>query len=90
MPRRKTKTARKKIFSRKRGAFDRFMCHQIDADGQSVLKQKPLDEREPKSRTEELAEQKQTIKDLKREHEIHLWLKEHDKVDIANESQFTS
>ena len=89
MPRRKTKTSRKKIFSRKRGAFDRFMCHQIDSEGRSVLKQTPLDEREPKSRKEVLAEQKQTIKDLKREHEIHRWLKEHDKVDIVNESQFT-
>jgi len=90
MPRRKTKSSRKKIFSRKRGAFDRFMCHQIDADGQSVLKQKPLDEREPKPKKEVLAEQKQTIRDLRREHEIHRWLKEHDKVDIVNESQFTS
>jgi len=89
MPRRKTKTSRKKIFSRKRGAFDRFMCHQIDSEGHSVLKQTPLDEREPKSRREVLAEKKQTIKDLKREHEIHRWLKEHDKVDIVNESQFT-
>jgi len=90
MPRRKTKTARKKIFSRKRGAFDRFMCHQIDSEGHSVLKQTPLDEREPKSRREVLAEQKQTIKNLKREHEIHQWLREQDKVDIVNESQFTS
>jgi hypothetical protein len=90
MPRRKTKTARKKIFSRKRGAFDRFMCHQIDSEGHSVLKQTPLDEREPKSRKEVLAEQKQTIKNLKREHEIHQWLREQDKVDIVNESQFTS
>jgi len=89
MPRRKTKTSRKKIFSRRRGAFDRFMCHQIDADGGKLLNQTPLDEREPKSRKEVLAEQKQTIKDLKREHEIHLWLKEHDKLNIANESQFT-
>jgi hypothetical protein len=90
MPRRKTKTARKKIFSRKRGAFDRFMCNQIDADGKSVLKQRPLGEREPKPRQEVLAEQKQTIKMLKREHEIHLWLKEHSKVNVVNESQFTS
>ena len=66
------------------------MCHQVDADGQSVLKQRPLDEREPKSRKEVIAEQKQTIKDLKREHEIHLWLKEHSKVNVVNESQFTS
>ena len=90
MPRRKSKTSRKKIFSRKRGAFDRFMCSQIDSDGQSVLKQTPHDEREPKSRKEVIAEQKQTIKDLKREHEIHLWLKQHDKVNVVNESQFTS
>ena len=89
MPRRKTKTARKKIFSRKRGAFDRFMCHQIDSEGHSVLKQTPLDEREPKSRKEVLAEQKQTIRDLRREHEIHVWLKQQDKLNIANESQFT-
>ena len=66
------------------------MCHQIDSEGHSVLKQTPLDEREPKSRREVLAEQKQTIKDLKREHEIHLWLKEHSKVNVVNESQFTS
>ena len=90
MPRRKTKTSRKKIFSRKRGAFDRFMCHQIDSEGRSVLKQTPLDEREPKSRKEVLAEQKQTIMMLKREHEIHLWLKEHSKVNVVNESQFTA
>ena len=90
MPRRKTKTARKKIFSRKRGAFDRFMCNQVDADGQSVLGMKPLDEREPKPRKEVLAEQKRTIKELKHEHEIHLWLKEHSKVNVVNESQFTS
>ena len=90
MPRRKTKTARKKIFSRKRGAFDRFMCHQIDSEGHSVLKQTPLDERESKPKKEVLAEQKQTIKNLKREHEIHQWLREQDKVDIVNESQFTS
>jgi hypothetical protein len=66
------------------------MCHQIDSEGHSVLKQTPLDEREPKSRREVLAEQKQTIKNLKREHEIHQWLREQDKVDIVNESQFTS
>ena len=90
MPRRKSKTSRKKIFSRKRGAFDRFMCNQVDADGQSVLGMKPLDEREPKPRKEVLAEQKRTIKELKHEHEIHLWLKQHDKVNVANESQFTS
>lgn len=66
------------------------MCNQVDADGQSVLKQRPLDEREPKPRKELLAEQKRTIKELKHEHEIHLWLKEHSKVNVVNESQFTS
>jgi len=90
MPRRKSKTARKKIFSRRRGAFDRFICNQIDADGGKLLNQTPLDEREPKPKKEVLAEQKQTIRDLRREHEIHLWLKEHGKLNIANESQFTS
>lgn len=90
MPRKKTRSSKFTVYSRKRGAFDRFTCSQVSSDGNKVLNQKPLDEDDSRPREEIIAEQKKARARLKHDYRVYRWTKEMEYIKVDDESQFKS
>lgn len=90
MPRKKTRSSKFTVYSRKRGAFDRFTCNQVSSDGNKVLNQKPLDENDTRPREEIIAEQKKATAQLKHDYRIYKWTRDMERTKVNDESQFKS